>query len=369
MEERGKESFAFLPCFVKDISNVKAEFQLYSSNGYHEKTEYEKMHELERMKYLLENYPEEFPQVKTGRIVEKLAKLLNMKRTTVGEYLTISKNLGEKGMEKFQNGELKKSAAVTLASLPETKQEELLDHGIVKNVDIQQKIQEEKSEKSREEQQTEEEPVGEKESVVKLIKPDETAYRYFNLAAKKILRCWWEWFCEDVTRRVDMVTESPKAIKERLKEKSRKFDYLTQEGVASINLFDEYVQIWDEDSNFVGDYDWFYFAAAIHRMWNGVSLEKMQEKQIEARMNPPEELSGSTSSEEEKIEPENVIIAEQESLSFSIWDHSLIKKQLEIAENYLNEMKKPNVETPAVMALEQEALVLGLRVLLQQAEE
>lgn len=157
--------------------------------------------------------------------------------------------------------------------------------------------------------------------------------------------------------------------KERLKEKSRKFDYLTQEGVASINLFDEYVQIWDEDSNFVGDYDWFYFAAAIHRMWNGVSLEKMQEKQIEARMNPPEELSGSTSSEEEKIEPENVIIAEQESLSFSIWDHSLIKKQLEIAENYLNEMKKPNVETPAVMALEQEALVLGLRVLLQQAEE
>lgn len=369
VEERGKESFAFLPCFVKDISNVKAEFQLYSSNGYHEKTEYEKMHELERMKYLLENYPEEFPQVKTGRIVEKLAKLLNMKRTTVGEYLTISKNLGEKGMEKFQNGELKKSAAVTLASLPETKQEELLDHGIVKNVDIQQKIQEEKSEKSREEQQTEEEPVGEKESVVKLIKPDETAYRYFNLAAKKILRCWWEWFCEDVTRRVDMVTESPKAIKERLKEKSRKFDYLTQEGVASINLFDEYVQIWDEDSNFVGDYDWFYFAAAIHRMWNGVSLEKMQEKQIEARMNPPEELSGSTSSEEEKIEPENVIIAEQESLSFSIWDHSLIKKQLEIAENYLNEMKKPNVETPAVMALEQEALVLGLRVLLKQAEE
>lgn len=104
-------------------------------------------------------------------------------------------------------------------------------------------------------------------------------------------------------------------------------------------------------------------------MWNDVSLEKMQEKQIEARMNPPEELSGSTSSEEEKIEPENVIIAEQESLSFSIWDPSLIKKQLEIAENYLNEMKKPNVETPAVMALEQEALVLGLRVLLQQAEE
>lgn len=129
VEERGDERFALLPCFVKEVSDVRAEFQLYSSNGYHEKSDYERMHELERIKYLLENYPEEFPQVQKGRMVERLAKLLNMKKTTVGEYLTISKNLGEPAMEKFQSGELKKSAAVQMATLPQTEQNVLVKEG------------------------------------------------------------------------------------------------------------------------------------------------------------------------------------------------------------------------------------------------
>lgn len=145
VEERGKEEFALVPCVVQNISDVRAEFQLYSSNGHHEKTEYEKMHELERMKHLLENYPEEFPQISAGRMVEKLAKLLKMKKTTVGEYLTISKNLGEKGMEKFRSGELKKSAAVELSSLPEEKQDELIDQGRTSHKDIKAIKQTEKA--------------------------------------------------------------------------------------------------------------------------------------------------------------------------------------------------------------------------------
>lgn len=138
VEERGKEKFAFLPCYIKNESDVRSEFRLYSTNGYHEKTEYEKMHELERMKYLLENYPEEFPQVQTGRMVERLAKLLNMKKTTVGEYLTIARNLGDKGMEKFRSGELKKSAAVELSGMPEEEQDQLIDQGITTHTQIRQ---------------------------------------------------------------------------------------------------------------------------------------------------------------------------------------------------------------------------------------
>ncbi len=65
VEEEGKKQYAFVPCFVENISDVKAEFQLYSSNSHHVKTDYEKMHELERMKYLIETYPEEFPQIQT----------------------------------------------------------------------------------------------------------------------------------------------------------------------------------------------------------------------------------------------------------------------------------------------------------------
>ena len=146
VEERGKEEYAFLPCYVKNMSDVQSEFSLYSSNGYHDKADYEKMHELEKMKYLLENFPEEFPQVKTGRIVEKLAKLLNMKKSTVGEYLTIAKNLGEKGMGKFQTGELKKSAAVELSGMPVEEQDDLIEQGITSHREIKKIRQEKKNE-------------------------------------------------------------------------------------------------------------------------------------------------------------------------------------------------------------------------------
>ena len=73
VEERGLKEYEFIPCIIENLSDVRAEFQLYSTNGHHEKTDYEKMHELERMKYLLETYPEEFPHLQTGRMVERLA--------------------------------------------------------------------------------------------------------------------------------------------------------------------------------------------------------------------------------------------------------------------------------------------------------
>ena len=136
VEVENKPEYAFVPCTVESLSDVRAEFQLYSSNGFHPKNEYEIMHELERMKYLLENYPEEFPHLQTGRMVERLAKQLNMKRTTVGEYLTISKNLGEKGKEAFKSGELKKSAALEISSLEKEEQDKLLDSGITSQKEI-----------------------------------------------------------------------------------------------------------------------------------------------------------------------------------------------------------------------------------------
>lgn len=136
VEERGKREYEFIPCTIEHLTDVQAEFQLYSSNRFHDKDDYEKMHELERMKYLLETHPEEFPHLQTGRMVERLAKQMNLKRTTVGEYLTIAKNLGKKGKEEFQSGNIKKSAAVELAALPEKEQEELLAQGVTSHKEI-----------------------------------------------------------------------------------------------------------------------------------------------------------------------------------------------------------------------------------------
>ena len=60
------------------------------------KTEYEIMCELEGMSHLLRTYPEEFPNLPSGRLADKLAAQLQMSKSTIGEYRTIANNLGEK---------------------------------------------------------------------------------------------------------------------------------------------------------------------------------------------------------------------------------------------------------------------------------
>lgn len=125
-----------LPCIIRNLSDVRSEFTCYSSNGYAAKTDYEIMCELEGMSHLLRTYPEEFPNLPAGRLADKLAAQLQMSKSTIGEYRTIANNLGEKGMQAFQAGKLKKSAAVELATLPEEEQEELLKQGIVNHKEI-----------------------------------------------------------------------------------------------------------------------------------------------------------------------------------------------------------------------------------------
>lgn len=49
----------------------RQEFQLYATNGFIPKTDAEKLHEIERIKYLLDKYPDEFKHVHGGKTVEK----------------------------------------------------------------------------------------------------------------------------------------------------------------------------------------------------------------------------------------------------------------------------------------------------------
>ena len=130
VEERGKEDFAFLPCNEKKESEARSHFMVLASNIHHIETPYEKMHKLTTMKNLIENYPEEFPDVQKGRMVERLARMCDMKKTTVGEYLSIAKNLGDDAMEAFKEGRVEKSAAVTLAGMPKDTQRHVLELGI-----------------------------------------------------------------------------------------------------------------------------------------------------------------------------------------------------------------------------------------------
>ena len=294
VENRGKKEYEFLPCYEINDSEVRSEFRVYSTNGYHEKTDYEKMHEIERMRALLIEHPEEFPNVQGGRMVERLAQVTAMKKTTVGEYLTISKNLGDKGMEMFKKGELKKSAAVALSGLSKDEQDKVIDEGITTHTDIKKykkKIEKQEARKL-------EAPVKE------LKKPVEVDKEYLNAAARCLIKSWRTWFRQDYINRVMLVDKSRDEIKKKIDGKSRCWHFSTEKGVAHINLFDDYVQLWDEMHEYIGDFDWFYLIASIQSMWNVVAIEdtkkdhekvvttlQLEEADPELDINPPEEIA------------------------------------------------------------------------------
>lgn len=131
---------------------------------------------------------------------------------------------------------------------------------------------------------------------IELKKPDETERKYLNDAAKRLISSWHFWFLQDFMNRVMQVDESPKEIRKKLAGKSRCYYFSTDKGTGHINLFDDCIQVWDEENSCIGDFDWFYLAAAIQSMWNIVAMEKAQENQKESivpvQQEPKEQIQG-----------------------------------------------------------------------------
>lgn len=156
VEERGLTQYEFLPCIIMEKNDVRAEFSVYTTNTHYEETPYQTMYRIERMKYLLENFPDQFPEVQgKGRMVEKLAQLMNKRRSMISDYQNIAHNLGEKAMERFQENAITKSAATALAGLEEEEQNALLDQGITSYKEIQGYKKGKKQEKQLEKNKTE----------------------------------------------------------------------------------------------------------------------------------------------------------------------------------------------------------------------
>lgn len=148
VEEDGKTKYEFIPAIVKKVTEAQAEYIVLGSNTMWEKTDWHIMHEITRKKYLIENFPEDFPFIPDkGRMIEKLAVAMKMPKSTVGEYLQISNNLSEKAMDAFEKQQLNKSAAVEMAKLSHEEQDALLVEGVTKQKDIKA-YKEEKVEKT-----------------------------------------------------------------------------------------------------------------------------------------------------------------------------------------------------------------------------
>ena len=128
------------------------------------------------------------------------------------------------------------------------------------------------------------------EEIKELKKPDQEEKEYLDAAARHLIRSLWFWMKEDHTNRVSDVGKSPGELKNKIGQDRTRW-FATKKGTAHINMFDDYVQLWDEESRYMGDYDWFYLAAAIQRMWNVVALESLEEKrkrELEEQREEPE---------------------------------------------------------------------------------
>jgi hypothetical protein len=222
----------------------------------------------------------------------------------------------------------------------------------------------------------------EQKPVKELKKPDSEEKEYLDAAARHLIKSYHIWMKEDFSNRVLHVDKSPGELKNKIGQDRTRW-FATDKGTAHINMFDDYVQLWDEDSKCIGNYDWFYLAAAIQRMWNVVALESLEEKrkrELEAQKEETEELAPAqteTTPEEvadaKDIKTENLSL---ENLSIQIntdvWPEDLsdipIPSELFIRE-YLEEEEKTLRDylecggLPERIILRQQLKVAGLRII------
>lgn len=124
--------------------------------------------------------------------------------------------------------------------------------------------------------ETKEEPIA--TSQYQRTAPDSRQNEYLDAFARYFISCEHDWMIQDLQNRVLDVTRSPEEIKKHLQPQCRWWSFKFADDIAMINLFDDYVQVLDGRSNWIGDFDWFYLVAAIQRMWNVVALERAEKE-------------------------------------------------------------------------------------------
>ncbi len=212
---------------------------------------------------------------------------------------------------------------------------------------------------------------------VEIKKPDGKATAYLNYAAEHLIHSWRDWFIEDYHKRVISVSESPKEIKKKIAGQSRNWHFSTGTGVASINLFDEYVQIWNEKAECIGNFDWFYLAKSIQSMWNAVALEETKKSCQPAAETPDkkqqEDHTGETTETVKDVVNTDLPAAWPDCLKdLPIPTDTEITDFLYRKETRLKEMIKVEEEEPGfphMILMQQQMLVAGLRIIKNIVED
>ena len=131
-------------------------------------------------------------------------------------------------------------------------------------------------------------------------KPTEEEREILKELARKLIRTYREWMSANFDARVTNVITSYRALWEMLGDR-RCIWFAGKTGTYHANLFEEYVQLWEEHDGCLGNIEPFYLAAAIQAMWNEIALEDARKK-AEQDGGESEECSTSSKEPEEQAE-------------------------------------------------------------------
>lgn len=122
--DEGKTEYEMIPCKVETPDDIRNELTLIFTNStQRERTDYEKMREIERVRELLTEYQKTHEL--TGRKQSIIAGILGTSKTKVGTLDNINNNLIEPFKEEFASGKISTSAANEIAGLEEDAQQAL----------------------------------------------------------------------------------------------------------------------------------------------------------------------------------------------------------------------------------------------------
>lgn len=124
--DEGKTEYEMIPCRVETPDEVQNELILIFTNStQRERTDYEKMREIERVRELLTEYQKTHEL--TGRRQNIIAEILGTNKTKVGTLDNINNNLIAPFVEEFAAGKISTSAANEIAGLEPDAQQALYE--------------------------------------------------------------------------------------------------------------------------------------------------------------------------------------------------------------------------------------------------
>jgi ParB family chromosome partitioning protein len=129
--EEGKKEYEFVPCGIEDVEadaelqEIRDELLLIVTNSQRDKTDWDKVEEVKRLRVVLERYKEKAKL--PGRVREIIAEALNTSAAQVGRMDAISKNLTEEFQEEMKAQKVGLSVGYELSGLPEEKQKEAFE--------------------------------------------------------------------------------------------------------------------------------------------------------------------------------------------------------------------------------------------------